>query len=143
MLELSAKLEYSLLALIELCKHYETRKTIGTKEIAHSQNIPDRYLDQILAELKRSGIVDSFRGAKGGHRLNRSSKEITLAEIIRGLEPEKRRTPRTESSASRKAVLSLWQKVKEEVESSLTNVTLEDFYRHSQSLEQSPPMYYI
>ncbi len=143
MLELSSKLEYGLLALVELAKYYDSKDMIGTKEIATKQNIPDRYLDQILTELKRAGITQSFRGAKGGHRLSRSSKEITLAEIIKGLEPAKLKTPGLQISPSQKAILTIWSKMTQDLEVVLDKITLEDFCLAAQNYEQSQIMYYI
>ncbi len=143
MLELSAKVEYALLALIELAKHYDSGRMIGVKEIANQQNIPDRYLDQILTELKRAGITESLRGIKGGHRLSRPSQEITLGEIIKSLEPDRLRNNKTPITPSQKAIDTLWSEIGKDVEVVLQRVTLQDFCLAAQNYEQSQIMYYI
>ncbi len=143
MSQLSAKVEYALLALIELAKHYDSGRMIGVKEIANQQNIPDRYLDQILTELKRAGITESLRGIKGGHRLSRPSQEITLGEIIKSLEPDRVRTNKTPITPSQKAIDTLWSEIGKDVEVVLQKVTLQDFCLAAQNYEQSQIMYYI
>jgi Rrf2 family protein len=143
MLQLSAKLEYALLALIELAKHFESRKMTGVKEIAIKQNIPDRYLDQILTELKRAGITESLRGARGGHRLSRRSKEITLGDIVKGLEPDKPQTGTVQISPSQMAIVTLWAEAAKDVELVLHKITLEEFCQVAQNYEQCQIMYYI
>ena len=58
---------------------------IRIKDIAQQQNIPRRFLEQILNDLKSAGFVQSKRGVAGGYRLQRGSDEISLADIIRNL----------------------------------------------------------
>ena len=59
---------------------------IRIKDIAQQQNIPRRFLEQILNDLKAAGFVQSRRGVAGGYRLQRGPDEISLADIIRHLE---------------------------------------------------------
>ena len=80
--ELSCKSEYALLALIELATHYSSGEPLQIRQIAAQQNIPDRYLEQLLATLRRYGLVRSQRGAKGGYLLAREPWKITLLEVV-------------------------------------------------------------
>ena len=85
-MELSLKSEYAILAMLELANHFAVDQPLQIRQIATQQNIPDRYLEQLLATLKRQGLVKSQRGAKGGYILAREPWEISLLEIIRGIE---------------------------------------------------------
>jgi Rrf2 family transcriptional regulator, cysteine metabolism repressor len=84
-MKLSKKSEYGLRALHELTiAHGEI--TLQRHEIADRQHIPIEFLEQILLTLKRAGIVASRRGIKGGYRLIKQPREITLGHVIRLLD---------------------------------------------------------
>ncbi|NJK60227.1 MAG: Rrf2 family transcriptional regulator [Oscillatoriales cyanobacterium SM2_1_8] len=142
-MELSSKLEYGLLALLELTPHYGTQRAIGTQEIAAKQSIPDRYLDQIFGDLKRAGITRSYRGPKGGYTLARSPQDISLLEVIRALECPSSRDRPGEGGPERRAIWKMWLTVQQEVDARLQAVTLEKLYRDGRQLETSRWMYYI
>lgn len=83
----SAKADYGVRALIELAGLEEGRDAPVTRdEIGSAQGIPVAFLENILLELKRAGLVRSIRGQHGGFRLARPPEAITLAEIIRALD---------------------------------------------------------
>jgi len=84
--ELSSRVEYALLALLELASHHPKDSPLTVNEITAFQEIPERYLDQILAVLRRAGIVQSLRGAKGGYLLAKEPWQITLLEVFSTLE---------------------------------------------------------
>ena len=67
---LSCKCKYALSALVELAMAYASGEPLQSREIARRQNIPDRYLEQVLATLKRGGLVRSQRGVNGGYLLS-------------------------------------------------------------------------
>jgi Rrf2 family protein len=84
---LSVRGEYALRALIVLGLDYlEDDSVVRIQEISRRQNIPKRFLEQILNDLKSAGIVESKRGVAGGYRLKLPPHRVTLAEIIRHLE---------------------------------------------------------
>ncbi len=56
------------------------------RDIAERQDIPARFLEQVLADLKKAGLVESRRGARGGYSLARPPKEITLGQVVRAIE---------------------------------------------------------
>jgi Rrf2 family protein len=84
--ELSAKSEYALRALIEMAAAHDRSEPMRIREVADRQQIPDRYLEQLLAVLRRNGLVRSQRGAKGGYLLAREPWQISVLEIIRCIE---------------------------------------------------------
>ena len=81
-MKLSTRSEYVFLALIALAK-FKKDGFMNAETISKIQNIPYRYLEQLLLILKRSGYVMSSKGQKGGYKLAKSPKEISIAEIIR------------------------------------------------------------
>ena len=84
-MKLSQRGEYALRALLVLGMNHGP-KVVRIRDIAQQQNIPRRFLEQILNDLKSAGFVQSRRGVAGGYRLQRAPDEISLADIIRHLE---------------------------------------------------------
>jgi Rrf2 family protein len=80
----SAKLDYALRAVVDLALQ-PADLACQSREIAARQNIRGPYLDQILAVLKREGIIRSIRGAGGGYTLARSPGRITIGEVVRAV----------------------------------------------------------
>jgi len=79
---ISSKCRYALKAMLELARQEGTGPiTIGA--IAERRDIPSRFLEGILRELKQAGLTDSTRGKDGGYRLARPAMEITVGEVIR------------------------------------------------------------
>ena len=81
-MQISARADYALRALCELARAAPDRP-VKAAAIAEAQAIPRTFLDQILTDLRRGGIVDSRRGPDGGHRLARPPYAITVADVIR------------------------------------------------------------
>jgi Rrf2 family protein len=80
----TAKADYAVRAAVELAAAADG--PVKAERIAAAQEIPVNFLENILAELKRAGIVDSRRGAAGGYLLARPAAEISLADVIRAVE---------------------------------------------------------
>ena len=84
-MKLSVRGEYALRALVVLGFNY-SKSVVRIQTISNQQNIPKRFLEQILNDLKSAGVVESKRGVAGGYRLSRPPEHITLAAVIRHLE---------------------------------------------------------
>lgn len=84
-MKLSVHGEYALRALLVLGIHYG-ESVVSIQTISKEQNIPKKFLEQILHDLKATGAVESKRGVSGGYRLARPPEEIYLATIIRHIE---------------------------------------------------------
>jgi len=86
-MKLSVRGEYALRALIALGREQQERRgLLSVQEIASAQNIPKRFLEQILGDLRNAGVVESRRGVAGGFQLRRPAADFTLADLIRVLE---------------------------------------------------------
>lgn len=144
--ELSCKTEYALLALIELTSRYNEGEPLQIRQIAAQQNIPDRYLEQLLATLRRGGIVHSQRGAKGGYVLAREPWKITMLDVIDCLEGSDSKAsksdapPKTVESA---VIGEIWQEVHDRANDVLRGYTLQDLCEKRDSRRQLDIMYYI
>jgi Rrf2 family protein len=79
---LSAKAEYASLAMLELAVQYGDPRPVRLADLADKHGIPQRFLVQILLQLKGAGLVSSVRGAAGGYQLARPPEEITLADVL-------------------------------------------------------------
>lgn len=84
-MKLSLRGEYALRALLVLGLN-SGPEVVPIQTISEAQNIPKRFLEQILNDLKSGGFVRSKRGVTGGYRLARPAEEITLAEVMRHIE---------------------------------------------------------
>src|SRR3989454_8463098 len=81
-MKLSLRGEYALRALLVLGLNYK-QSVVRIQTISQHQNIPKRFLEQILNDLKSAGVVESKRGVAGGYRLARPPADITPAQVIR------------------------------------------------------------
>ena len=81
-MKISQKGLYALQAIMTLGRRYGS-ETVKIRDIAMDSDLPEKFLELILLELKNARIVESVRGAKGGYRLRRAPAEIKLSEIIR------------------------------------------------------------
>jgi Rrf2 family protein len=80
---LSNKAKYALQALAYLAQHYKEEAPVLIGTIAQHKNIPIKFLEAILCELRNENVLISVRGRNGGYRLAESPKKITLARVIR------------------------------------------------------------
>ena len=144
-MELSCKCEYALLALLELATQYNEGEPLQIRQIATQQNIPDRYLEQLLATLRRGGLVKSQRGAKGGYILAREPWKITLLEVLNCLEGL---DPKPSEAANRKTVeitvvQEIWHEAAQAANLVLQKYTLQDLCEQRAARRQLDIMYYI
>jgi Rrf2 family transcriptional regulator, iron-sulfur cluster assembly transcription factor len=86
-LRLTKKSKYAVRALVELALN-EDDSPLGVAEIARSQYIPERFLEQIFGELRRANVLESRRGAHGGYRFAMPTEEITVLDIVEILDGE-------------------------------------------------------
>src|SRR3989454_7588613 len=145
-MKLSLRGEYALRALLVLGLNCD-KPLVRIQTISDQQNIPKRFLEQILNDLKSAGLVESKRGVAGGYRLRRPPQRITLAEIIRHVEGplapvscvserfyEKCSCP----DESRCAIRSVMKEVREAVVRIAERVTIADLCDRSRKLQQEP-----
>ena len=131
-MRVSAKADYALRAVIELAAAGEG--PVKGERIAQAQEIPLKFLENILGDLRHAGIVRSQRGAEGGYWLARPPEEITVADVVRavdgpianvrGLGPEQ-----VEYAGSAERLRDVWIAVRANLRAVLEHVTLADVAR--------------
>src|SRR6187200_1871040 len=84
-MRISAKVDYAMRALVELAAN-GTGAPVTSERLADAQGIPQKFLQNILLELRRAGIVASHRGPEGGHALAKPADKITVADVIRAVD---------------------------------------------------------
>jgi Rrf2 family protein len=86
-MRISAKADYAVRAMIVLARrHARGPEPVKTEEMARAAGIPAKFLEAILAQLKREGLVTSKRGAEGGYRLTRGPDAVSVADILRAVD---------------------------------------------------------
>ena len=128
----SAKVDYALRATIELAAAGEG--PVKGERIAQAQEIPLKFLENILGDLRHAGIVRSQRGVEGGYWLARPAEEITIAEVVRAVEgpianvrgvgPEQ-----VEYAGSAERLREVWIAVRANLRAVLEQVTIDDLAR--------------
>ena len=144
-MELSCKSEYALLALLELTTHFAQGEPLQIRQIAARQSIPDRYLEQLLATLRRGGLVRSQRGARGGYYLAREPWQITLLEALECIEGNNQTTPIEEQPKTIESAIvrQIWSEARRSAQSTLQNYTLQDLRELRDAQQPTNLMYYI
>jgi len=129
-MKVSQRTEYGIRAMISLARHYDDGPA-SIKEIATGEGIPGAFLEQIMAELRRGGIVESQRGVNGGYMLSKSPNETsvgTVVEILEGsLSPA-----RCESDCSKMpdcSTRTVLKKIEESITKTLDNIYLDELLK--------------
>jgi Rrf2 family protein len=142
-MRLSMKGDYGVRAMLDLAERYG-QGPVQSEAIAKRQEVSEAYLDQLLALLRRAGLVRSVRGPRGGHALARPAGEITLTEVLGALEGSFLPAG-PEGSAelpSVKVQQELWGRVREETKKILDGTTVDDLLERQRTLT-APARYYI
>ncbi len=134
-MKLTTRGHYSVKALLDLTLQPRSQPT-SVKAIAKRQDIPAPYLEKLLIELRRAGLVESVRGAQGGYKLARSPADISLGQILEAVgetvNPLPRHTPEAEQ-AEDWVTLTLWHQLHQKLKEALYSITLEDLYFDARS----------
>lgn len=85
-MKVSAKVDYAVQAIVEIAHASNRGELISAEEIAGRHQIPEKFLEGILTTLRKSGLINSFRGPAGGYQLAKSPEQITIADVIRTID---------------------------------------------------------
>jgi Rrf2 family protein len=126
----SAKVDYAVRAAVELATA-EPQVNVKAEAIAAAQDIPRKFLDNILQGLRQAGLVESRRGPEGGHRLARPASAITIADVIRAIDGPLanvggRSPDELELAGSAAPLQEVWVAVRASLREVLEEVTLAD-----------------
>jgi len=129
-MNISVKGEYALQAIFDLASN-ASKDPVKIADIARRQQIPQKFLELILASLKQGGFVESRRGAEGGYLLSRRAEAITIGEVLRfveGRQEERARLRRKNESA----FSDLWERVDHAIDSVLDSTSFAQLAREWQ-----------
>lgn len=129
MLRMSRKVLFALEAVLDIAYHAGV-EPVQSREITRRQGIPRRYLEQALQHLVRDGILVGVRGPRGGYRLARERRRITVGEIVRIVRKvETENDPLQDDAGSplgHMVVRPLWQELHDDIMERLDRLTLDD-----------------
>lgn len=134
MLRPSKKMLFAIEAVLDIAYH-AGGEPVQSREITRRQGIPRRYLEQTLQQLVRSGLLVGVRGPRGGYRLARERRRISVGEIVRVVRSlETAEDPCQDVPASdlgKKVIRPLWAELSEEIMTRLDAITVDDLCMRS------------
>ena len=134
-MKLTTRGHYSVKALLDLSLQPE-HQPASVNTIAQRQDLPAPYLEKLLIEMRRAGIVKSIRGAKGGYQLASKPEQISLGKILEAvgetIEPLPHHSP-DDNLAEDWVTFSLWQRLHQKLKEALYSITLADLYYDARS----------
>ena len=147
-IKISKKCDYALRAVLELALR-STSKPVTVQEIASEQDIPPRFLEIILNELRQAGLVTSHRGNAGGYTLAELPKRITVAQVVEAMEgPISMGAVAADQKQRRRhsrgvlALDDLWTQVNESMTRICEDTSFEDLVDREKRIEHSRVMDY-
>ena len=141
----AAKTTYGLLALMELAGVEASGERLQVAEIAARQAIPERYLEQMMASLRRAGLLRSSRGPRGGYQLARPAAAISLAEVVECLEGDGDPIgdPAASASPELQVLQNLTSSLRQQRLERLQRTSLAQLLEQRDALQQAQAMYFI
>jgi len=142
-MKLTTKGRYGLRAVIDLAM-YAKNEPVSLSDVAERQNISISYLEQLVAKLKKAGIVQSTRGAQGGYALAKAPEEISVGEILRALEGSLSPVDcsavdgegETECSASNFCVTKyVWKRINDSINDTVNNMFLSELLAENEAVK--------
>jgi Rrf2 family protein len=138
-MKLTTRGHYSVKALLDLSLQ-PRYGPVSVKGIATRQDLPAPYLEKLLIEMRRAGLVQSIRGVQGGYKLARSPAQISLGQILEAvgetIEPLPHHNP-VPGQAEDWVTFTLWQRLHQKLKEALYSITLADLYYDARSRQAS------
>jgi Rrf2 family transcriptional regulator, iron-sulfur cluster assembly transcription factor len=136
MLRPSKKLALALEAVVDVAYHGGA-EPVQSQDIARRLGLPRRYLEQVLQQLVRAGVLKGVRGPRGGYRLARERRRVSVGEIVRvvqGLEePVGEDGPVSDSALGTRVIGPFWEELEQDLMARLDAVSIEDLCREAES----------
>ena len=140
-MKISTKGKYGLRAMIDLAQ-YSEQEAVSISSIAQRQKISESYLEQLVAKLKKAGLVISIRGAAGGYRLARPASDISVGDVLRALEGDVRAvicTAQTEEGCEGEELCVtkyVWQRINESIEKTVDEMMIDQLVAESRKAQE-------
>lgn len=134
-MKLTTRGHYSVKALLDLSLQPGYGPS-PVKAIAQRQHLPPPYLEKLLMDMRRAGLVVSLRGAQGGYQLARSPSHISLGDVLEAvgetIEPLPHHTPQADQ-AEDWVTFTVWNRLNQKLKEALYSISLEDLYYDARS----------
>lgn len=138
-MKLTTRGHYSVKALLDLSLQPNFGPA-SVKAISQRQDLPAPYLEKLLIEMRKAGIVESVRGVQGGYQLAKPPAHISLGQILEAvgetIEPLPRHSPDTEQ-AEDWVTYTVWNRLHQKLKEALYSISLEDLYYDARSWQAS------
>ena len=126
-MKMSSKARYGLYVAVELAKNYDSGSVVNVSSLSLSTGVTEKYLEQIIALMKKANIVESLRGASGGYKLTTSPENVSVGRILRAVEDNLEIVDCLHNGCAnhQKCVArNLWGKLYDNINSYLDTITL-------------------
>lgn len=142
-MKLSTKGRYGLRAVLDIALHYE-EETVALSSIAERESISINYLEQLIAKLRKAGIVNSIRGAQGGYVLAKSPEELSVGDILRALEGDLNPVDCAEVLGNKSSCQSadlcvtkyVWKRISDSINTAVDNIMLSELVYESRKIQE-------
>ncbi len=141
-MKLSTKGRYGLRAMVDLALNCE-EEAVSISSIGERQAISESYLEQLIAKLKKAGLVNSIRGSQGGYILAKSAKDISVGDILRALEGDlhpvdcSEITGESPCSGSDICVTKyVWKRISDSINSAVDEILLSELVEESKNIQK-------
>lgn len=131
-MKISTKGRYALRLMLDLAQYSSDHEYVSVKKVSQRQDISEKYLEQIVAQLSRAGFVKSTRGAQGGYCLMKRPEDYTVGMILRLIEGNLSTVSCLEDNPNKCrrcnncVTLEVWQQINDAVNDIIDHVTLQD-----------------
>lgn len=126
-MKMSSKARYGLYIAVELAKKYSETEVVPVCTLAQTTGVTEKYLEQIVALMKKENIVDAYRGANGGYKLADAPQNITVGQVLRAVEGNLEIVDCIHHNCNNKCKCvsqHLWAKLYENINSYLDTISL-------------------
>jgi len=142
-MRLSTKGRYGLIAMVDLAMH-SNDETVSVNSIAARQCLSESYLEQLIAKLKKAGLVNSIRGINGGYTLAKDPQHISVGDILRSLEGNLSVVECTDNDSECAKFDScvtkyVWKRINDSINTVVDSMTLQEIVENSHHLEKYIP----
>jgi len=142
-MRLSTKGRYGLRAVVDLAI-YSKDEAVSISSIAAREDLSESYLEQLIAKLKKAGLVNSIRGTNGGYILAKKPKEISVGDILRALEGNLAvvECPNSDSECANFdscVTKYVWKRINDSINTAVDSMTLDEIVENSHKLEKYIP----
>jgi Rrf2 family protein len=137
--------EYSLIIVLHLARRIsEGNAPVAARELSETERLPGDYVEQILLRLRRAGIVESMRGARGGYRLARPASLISVRDVMTASEHQTFElnceshpvnADRCGTSSSR-SIRPVWQALQQRIDALLDSISVEDLLKQESQVQE-------